>query len=113
MIENAGGTNQHFAERTLPNAILTIWRDNLTMFGELIAGRADVMITDAVEAIYQAMAHQELVAVHPDRPFTIDYKVYLLPKASRLIGRTNQWLAEILIDGTINAIYRRWTTHSR
>jgi cyclohexadienyl dehydratase len=66
VIENAGGTNEQFARQNFPNATLTIWQDNATVFDSLLQGEADVMITDAIEAIYQAKQHPGLVAVHPD-----------------------------------------------
>jgi cyclohexadienyl dehydratase len=68
VIENARGTNEQFARQNFPNATLTIWQDNATVFDSLLQGEADVMITDAIEAIYQAKQHPGLVAVHPDEP---------------------------------------------
>jgi cyclohexadienyl dehydratase len=108
MIENAGGTNEQFARQNFPNATLTISQDNTTVFDQLLEGKADVMITDAIEAIYQAKQHPGLVAVHPDKPFTTDHKAYMLPKGSQLTEPTNQWLTQALTDGTFSRFYNQW-----
>jgi cyclohexadienyl dehydratase len=108
VIENRGGTNEQFARKNLPEAQLTIWPDNTTIFDQLVAGNADVMVTDAVEAIYQSSQHPELVAEHPEQPFTAEAKAYLLPKGSPINAATDAWLAGALTDGTYARIYERW-----
>lgn len=108
VIENSGGTNEQFARTHFPEAVLTVWPDNTTIFDRLVAGDADVMVTDAVEAIYQSSLHPELVAQHPEAPLTSDAKVYLLPKGSPLAGPTDAWLTDALRDGTYAGIYERW-----
>jgi cyclohexadienyl dehydratase len=108
VIENSGGTNEQFARQRLVNVELIIWPDNTTIFDQLVDGHADVMITDAIEADYQATQHPELVAVHPDQPYTSDRKVYLLPLRSALAGQVNRWLNRVLSDGTFNRLYSEW-----
>jgi cyclohexadienyl dehydratase len=108
VIENAGGTNEQFARQNFPNATLTIWQDNTTVFDQLLNGSADVMITDAIEAIYQAKQHPGLIAVHPNTPFTTEHKAYMLPKGSQLAEPTTQWLAQALTDGTFSRYYNQW-----
>ena len=108
VIENSGGTNEQFARKNFPDAQITIWPDNTTIFDQLAAGGADVMVTDAVEAIYQSALHPDLVAQHPEQPFTSEAKAYLLPNASPIAGQTDSWLAGVLHDGTLAGIYQRW-----
>lgn len=108
VIENAGGTNEQFARTNFPKATLTIWQDNTSVFDQLIAGKADVMITDAIEAVYQEKQRPELRAVHPEQPFTIDHKAYMLPKRSQLTEQTNHWLNQALADGTFSHLYKQW-----
>jgi cyclohexadienyl dehydratase len=108
VIENSGGTNEQFARKNFPAAQITIWPDNTTIFDQLTAGNADVMVTDAVEAIYQSSLHPELVAQHPERPFTAEVKAYLLPAGSPIAGQTDAWLTSALRDGTFAGIYQRW-----
>ena len=108
VIENGGGTNEQFARQHFPNADITIWPDNTTIFDQLVAGNADVMITDALEAVYQSARHPGLAAVHPDRPFTEEHKAYLLPKGSPLTIDADAWLTRTLSDGTFSRIRSLW-----
>ncbi|WP_445165384.1 transporter substrate-binding domain-containing protein [Mycolicibacterium sp. Dal123E01] len=108
VIENSGGTNELFARKNFPDAPITIWPDNTTIFDQLAVGNADVMVTDAIEAIYQSSRHAGLVAQHPERPFTSEVKAYLLPKGSPIAGQTDAWLTAALSDGTFAGIYQRW-----
>lgn len=108
VIENPGGTNEKFARQNFPDAEITIWPDNTTIFGQLVAGHSDVMITDAIEAVYQSNEHPGLVAVNPDHPFTSELKAYMLPKGSPLTPEVDAWLSRALQDGTFNQIYQRW-----
>lgn len=66
------------------------------------------MITDAIEALYQAQQHPELVAGCSGKPFTVDHKAYMLPKGSQLTEQTNQWLAQALTDGTVSRLLSKW-----
>ena len=108
VIENSGGTNEQFARKNFPAATITIWPDNTTIFDQLAAGNADVMVTDAIEAIYQSTQHPGLVAEHPDQPFTSEVKAYLLPHGSPIAEQTDAWLTGALNDGTFDGIYQRW-----
>ncbi len=108
VIENPGGTNEQFARRNLPDADIIIWPDNATIFDHLAAGAADVMITDNIEARYQAELNPDLVAVNPDQPFTTDQKAYLLPLGSELSGEVDAWLRGALADGTFDRILHQW-----
>ena len=108
VIKNGGGTNEQFARRHFPNADITIWPDNTTIFDQLVAGNADVMITDALEAVYQSARHPGLAAVHPDRPFTEEQKAYMLPMGSPLTVDVDAWLTRALNDGTFSRIRSLW-----
>ncbi|MCB0925217.1 MAG: transporter substrate-binding domain-containing protein [Mycobacterium sp.] len=108
VIENPGGTNEQFARAQLPNADLIIWPDNVTIFDRLAGGAADVMITDNIEARYQAALNPELVAVNPEHPFTSDQKAYLLPHGSTLTADVDAWLHGALTNGTFDQILQRW-----
>lgn len=108
VIENPGGTNEQFARKNLPNAEITIWPDNTTIFDQLAAGNADVMITDAIEAVYQSTRYPSLVAVNPDHPFTSELKAYMLPRGSPITPEVDAWLSQALQDGTFDRIYQQW-----
>ena len=108
VIENSGGTNEQFARQHFPNADITIWPDNTTIFDQLVAGNADVMITDALEAVYLSAQHPGLLAVHPDRPFTEEHKAYMLRTGSPLTIDVDAWLTRALSDGTFSRIRSLW-----
>ncbi|WP_158882099.1 transporter substrate-binding domain-containing protein [Amycolatopsis anabasis] len=108
-IVNPGGTNEQFADANLHRATIVRHPDNNTIFEEIIAGRADLMITDATETRWQAKQHPELCAVHPDRPFTFAEKAYLLPRGDVVFQEfVNQWLHLAQNDGTYDRIAKPW-----
>ncbi len=53
VIVNPGGTNERFAKQYFPHANLTVYPDNVTIFKQILAGKADVMVTDASETLLQ------------------------------------------------------------
>jgi cyclohexadienyl dehydratase len=63
LVEPAGGTNEAFVHAFLPKAQLAL-HDNVTIFQELLDNKADVMITDASEALYQQKLKPGLCAVN-------------------------------------------------
>ncbi len=60
LVVNPGGTNERLAHEQFPAASLTIHADNRTVFDEIIADHADVMVTDAVEGRLQQRAGKGL-----------------------------------------------------
>ena len=109
VVVNPGGTNEKFARERLKRATIVQHPDNNTIFDEIIAGRADLMITDAAETRWQAHQHPQLCSVHPDRPFTFSEKAYLLPRGDVVFQQwVNQWLNLALHDGTYDRISREW-----
>ena len=100
VVEPPGGTNEAFARDTIKSAKLTIFPDNTKIFDEILAGRADVMITDASETRLQQKLRPGLCAVHPDQPFTFAEKAYLLPQGDEVFKAfVDQWLHLRLHDG--------------
>lgn len=109
VVVNPGGTNQSFADDRLKRANVTVHPDNNTIFEEIVANRADVMITDASEARWQAKQHPELCAVNPERPLSFAPKAYLLPRADVVFQQwVNDWLRMSLGDGTYQRFSRAW-----
>ncbi|WP_189061664.1 transporter substrate-binding domain-containing protein [Longimycelium tulufanense] len=109
VIVNPGGTNERFVRSRLTRATIVTHPDNTTIFDEIVAGRADLMITDAVETRYQAKLHPELCPVHPDKPFTYVEKAYLLPRGDVIFQQwVNHWLSIARHDGTYDGIVTRW-----
>ena len=80
VIFNPGGTNDSFARASIHSAQLIEFPNNATIFDEIVAGRADVMMTDAVETRLQQKLHPGLCAIHPDAPFNHSDLAYMLPR---------------------------------
>ena len=93
VIVNPGAANEAFAREHFKHAALSVHRDNATVFDEIIAGRADVMVTDGIEADHQAFIHPELCPTRVPAPFTRLEKAYLLPRDPDLVRLVDDWLA--------------------
>lgn len=108
IIVNPGGTNERFVRANIKKATIIVYNDNVTIFDQIVQGKADLMITDAIETILQQKLRPELAAVHPEKPFTYSEKGYLLPQEIVLKLWIDQWLHLALMDGTFRAIYDKW-----
>ncbi|MBP2301663.1 transporter substrate-binding domain-containing protein [Azospirillum picis] len=108
LIVNPGGTNEKFARANIHAAQIEVHPDNVTIFDQIIAGKADLMITDAVETRLQQKLHPELCAVHPDQPFDFSEKAFLLPRDIVLKLWVDQWLHRAVATGEYQAVVDRW-----
>jgi len=87
VIVNPGGTNEHFARKRLQKATLIVHRDNITVFDKILSGEADVMITDAVEAVVQEDKNPLLKAVNPMKPFTCSHFAFMLGEKEQYLKK--------------------------
>ncbi|WP_097459615.1 transporter substrate-binding domain-containing protein [Mangrovitalea sediminis] len=109
VIVNPGGTNEHFDREHLKKAKILMFKDNTKIFDELLAGKADLMITDGVETRLQSKLHPKLCAVHPDHPFTYSEKGYLLPLGDNVWkAYVDQWLHQEKASGAFQKVYDHW-----
>ena len=108
VIFNPGGTNDRFARANLSHATLTEFPNNATIFEEIVAGHADVMVTDGVETRLQQRLHPELCAIHPDEPFDHSELAYMLPRDLVLQQFVNTWLAVQTSSGERPAAMAKW-----
>ena len=108
VIANAGGTNEKFDRATLKAAQIVVIADNTAVWGELIAGHADVMITDNVETRLQQKLHPELCAIHPEAPFDFGELGYLLPRDAAWKAYVDQWLHIATETGVLKAELGKW-----
>lgn len=108
LIEPAGGTNEAFAHAYLPKAQL-ILHDNVTLFDALLNKQADVMITEASEALYQQKLKPGLCAINPTRYLQYGEKAYLLPRDDIAWKQyVDQWLHLTKATGVYQSTVSQW-----
>ena len=108
LIEPAGGTNEAFVHSHLPKGTLTL-SDNVTIFQKLVDKKADVMITDASEALFQQKHYPKLCAVNPKKPLQYGEKAYMLPRDDVSWKMyVDQWLHLSKATGEYQKIVSQW-----
>jgi cyclohexadienyl dehydratase len=108
LVEPAGGTNEAFVHAFLPKAQLSL-HDNVTIFQQLLDKKADVMITDASEALYQQKLKPGLCAVNPTRFMQYGEKAYLLPRDDMTWKLyVDQWLHLAKVTGHYQNVLGQW-----
>lgn len=109
VIVNPGGTNERFAKQYLTHAKVTVYPDNVTIFKQILAGKADVMVTDASETLLQQKLNPGLCSVHPDKPFQYGEKAYMVPQGDVTFQQyVDQWLHLAHETGQFDAIRDKW-----
>lgn len=114
LIEPAGGTNEAFVHSYLPQATLTLFHDNVTIFQQLVDKKADVMITDASEALFQQKRYPDLCAINPQQPMQYGEKAYMLPRDDiSWKFYVDQWLHLSKATGEYQKIAAQWLGAAR
>lgn len=108
LVVNPGGTNERFARANIKQAEITVYNDNVTIFDQIVAGKADLMITDAIETMLQQKLRPALCAVHPEEPFNYAEIAYLLPPDMRWKAYVDQWLHLAIKSKEYEAVYNKW-----
>lgn len=111
LIVNPGGTNERFARGNIKQATITVYPDNITIFDQIVAGQADLMITDAIETKLQQKLKPALCALHPDTPFDFSEKAYLLPRDLLWKSFVDQWLHQSIDSGAFAKLLDKWLAH--
>jgi cyclohexadienyl dehydratase len=102
VIVNPGGTNERFDRAHLQKATIIQWSDNATIFDALVEGKADLMITDAVETRVQAKLHPGVLCpVHPNAPSDHSELAYWMPRDPIFAAYVNQWLSLLDLSASI------------
>ena len=101
VVVNPGAANEAFARANFPQAKLTVHADNATVFEEIVAGRADVMVTDGIEVDHQAAMHKGVLcpAAVP-APFTRLEKAYWVRRDADLDRLVGAWLDQEIDSGS-------------
>lgn len=109
VIENPGGSNEKFARAHFKQAKIVIFNDNTTIFNEVLAGRADVMISESAETIVQQKLHPGLCAVNPDKPLQYGEMAWLLPRGDTVFKAwVDQWLHLAKATGEYDRVIAHW-----
>src|SRR3954468_9201315 len=99
VIANPGSANETFARANFKRAQVTIHPDNASVFLEIVAGRADIMVTDGLEADHQAALHPELCAAPVVAPFTRLEKSYMFARDEAMKSFIDSWLGARIASG--------------
>ena len=105
VMENPGGLNEKFARKHLPHATLIIHPVNEEIPGLVASGKADVMITEIMEAAYYCSKDRRLAAPLLDKPFTHGQLGALLPPGNETLrAYVNNFIASERISGRLNQL---------
>ena len=100
---NPGGTNEKFAKEFTSKAQLMMHEHNAEIPGLVGEGKADVMITETMEARRYAKDNPKVAAPLVDKPFTENHFGVLMQKDHPcLLDAVNKWMAGIKADGTMD-----------
>ena len=93
VVVNPGASNEEFARANFPHAQLTVHADNATVFEEIVAHRADVMVTDGIEVDHQSFIHKGVLCpTAVPQPFTHLEKAYWVRPDAELLAVVNSFV---------------------
>ena len=99
---NPGGTNEKFAKEMTPKAQLMMHEHNAEIPGLVGEGKADVMITETMEARRYAKDNPKVAAPLVDKPFTENHFGVLMKQGyPKLETAVNDWMKTIKGNGTM------------
>ena len=99
---NPGGTNEKFAHANLKKAQLIVHNENTDIPRQIAEGKADIMITETVEAARYVEKDARLAAPLIHEPFTRHSCGILMQKGDQeWLNYINFVLAELRMDGTL------------
>ena len=109
VIFNPGGSNERFARANFKRAKMTLHGENVTIFDEILANRADVFVTESAEAITQQKLKPGLCAINPDKPLQYGEMAWMLPRDDVAFkAYVDQWLHLSQAGGEFQRVMDRW-----
>ncbi len=106
---NPGGTNEKFAHANFKRAQLIVHQQNAEIPAQIAEGKADVMITEVVEANHYVRLDSRLAAPMVDRPFTRHSCGILMEKGDQeFLNYINFVLAELRMNGTMEKLEAKY-----
>lgn len=108
VMENPGGLNEKFARKYLSHATLVIHPVNEEIPGLVASGKADVMITEIMEAAYYCSQDRRLAAPLLAAPFTRGELGALLPPGNdALLLYVNGFIRDARESGLLDGLKAR------
>lgn len=99
VIVNPGGTNERYVREHVHQAQILVHPDNRGVFAEIAEGRADVMVTDDVEAELQARRRPgQLCRTYPGTLTRGEKRILMAPDPV-LQAVVDEWLARAIAAG--------------
>jgi len=109
VILNQGGLNDRYFSALLKQATILRHNKNEEIGLKVKEGTADVWITDNVEALFWAQQFPELVAVNPQKTFTVGTKGYMIRQGDQIfLNWLNLWLEQMFLEGQIQKLEQQW-----
>jgi len=101
VVVNPGAANEAFARANFHQSPIAVNPDNITVPDRIIAGQADVFVTDGIEVDLDAKRHPGvLCAAVVSAPFTHLTKAWYFPKDPGLKQAVDAYLGAAKSDGT-------------
>jgi len=110
LIVNPGGTNERFLKSNIKRADVMVFENNQIIFKEIIAGRADVMITDAIEVAVQSKKNKALCATMPGKTFDHSDKGFLMSQDMVWKNYVDTWLHQLKRDDQLSKVFDRYVS---
>jgi len=108
LIVNPGGTNQRFVDAHIKRAEINVFDNNQTIFKEIALGRADVMITDAIEVAVQSQHNPLLCATMPSKTLDHSEKGFLMHQDMIWKNYVDTWLYQLRRDAHLSQVFSRY-----
>lgn len=106
---NPGGTNEKFALANLPDCTLLVHPQNAEIPSLIADGKADVMITETMEARRYTRDNAKLAAPLIDEPFTKNNFGILMQQGDQIfLNYVNMWMEEMKFNGTMDKLENKY-----